>query len=118
MGMIVVASFIIAPIVGILLGLRFKVFVLVPATLLAAVAVTASGHQSKVTLALSLLGTVVLLQIGYLVGLIVRAHLQREAMPRHGDSVSTSIVRFSTWRAADTSKKATTAKAEKRHLVE
>ena len=72
-----VASFVIALIVGILLALRFKVFVLVPATLLAAVAIIASGHQPKVTLALTLLGTVVLLQIGYLVGLIVRAHLQK-----------------------------------------
>jgi hypothetical protein len=76
MGMLMVASFVIAPIVGILLALRFKVFVLVPASLLAAVAVIVAGHQPKVTLALSLLGTVVLLQIGYLVGLIVRAHLQ------------------------------------------
>ena len=113
-----VASFVIAPIVGILLALRFKVFVLVPATLLAAVAIIASGHQPKVTLALTLLGTVVLLQIGYLVGLIVRAHLQRETTPRPGYSVSTSIVRFSTWRAAGTSKRPATAKAVKRHLVE
>ena len=42
-----VASFVIAPIVGILLALRFKVFVLVPATLLAAVAIIASSINRK-----------------------------------------------------------------------
>ena len=33
MGMMIVASFIVAPIAGTLLALRFKVFILIPATL-------------------------------------------------------------------------------------
>ena len=73
MGMMMVVSFVIAPIGGILLALRFKVFVLVPATLLAAVVIIASSHQPKLTIALTVVGTAVLLQIGYIVGLIARA---------------------------------------------
>ena len=77
MSMIMVALFVIAVIAAILLALRFTVFVLVPATLLAAAAIIAVGNQPRVTMALTLLGTVVLLQIGYLVGWSIRAHLQR-----------------------------------------
>jgi hypothetical protein len=76
MGMMMVASFVIAVIAAILLALRFEVFVLVPVTLIAAAAIIAVGHQPKVMMALTLLGTVVLLQIGYLVGWTIRAHLQ------------------------------------------
>ena len=92
MGMMMVAFFVIAAIAGILLALRFKVFVLVPATLLAAAAVIAVGHQPNV---LTLLGTVVLVQVGYLVGWTVRAHLQRRTKVRSSDSFSKAIVRFS-----------------------
>jgi hypothetical protein len=77
MGMMMVASFVIAVIAAILLALRFTVFVLVPATLFTSAAIIAVGHQPKVTMALTLLGTVVLLQIGYLVGWTIRPHLQR-----------------------------------------
>ena len=77
MGMMMVAFFVIAVIAGILLALRFEVFVLVPATLLAAATIIAVGHQPKVTMALTLLGALMLLQIGYLVGWTFRAHLQR-----------------------------------------
>jgi hypothetical protein len=72
-----VASFVIAVIAAILLALRFTVFVLVPATLFAAAAIIAVGNQPRVTMALTQLGTLVLLQIGYLVGWSIRAHLQR-----------------------------------------
>jgi hypothetical protein len=75
--MIMVASFVIAVIAAILLALRFTVFVLVPATLLTAAAIVAVGHQPKVTMALTLLGTVVLLQIGYLVGWTIGVYLQK-----------------------------------------
>jgi hypothetical protein len=61
----------IGTIAGILLGLRFKVFVLVPAILLATVVIIASGHELKVT-ALTVFGTVVSLQIGYIVGCVLR----------------------------------------------
>ena len=84
MGMMV-AFFIIATIAGLLLALRFKVFVLVPAILLAALAVIASGQQPIVTIALTLVGTVVLLQIGYFVGGTVRVHLQGRSMERPGE---------------------------------
>jgi hypothetical protein len=77
MGMIMVGAFVIAVIAAILLAWRFEVFVLVPATLLTAAAIIAVGHQPRVMMALTLLGTVVLLQIGYLVGRTIRAHLQR-----------------------------------------
>jgi hypothetical protein len=91
MGMMMVALFVIAVIAGILLALRFEVFVLVPATLLAAAAIIAIGHQPKVTMALTLFGAVVLLQIGYLIGWTVRVHLQKRTKVRSGDK---SIVRF------------------------
>jgi hypothetical protein len=49
------------------------VFILIPATLLAAALIVASSHQPKLTIALTVVGTVVLLQIGYMVGMIARA---------------------------------------------
>jgi hypothetical protein len=91
MGMLMVALFVIAVVAGILLAMRFEIFVLVPATLLAAAAIVAVGHQPKVSMALTLVGAVVLLQIGYLVGWTVRVHLQRRTKVRSGDK---SIVRF------------------------
>jgi hypothetical protein len=56
-------------IAGILLGVRFKVLVLVPACLVAAVViiVNGSGHTLS-SIVLTVLGTVVSLQIGYIVG--------------------------------------------------
>jgi hypothetical protein len=86
-GMVMAASFVVALIVGVLLGLRFKVFVLVSATLMAAaVAIVVSGHQPKVTMVVTVLGVTVLLQIGYvigfLVGLVIRTRLQRRTMAR------------------------------------
>jgi hypothetical protein len=91
MGMMMIGPFVIVVIAGILLALRFEVFVLVPATLLAAAAIIAVGRQPKVTMVLTLLGAVMLLQIGYLVGWTVRVHLQRRTKVRSGDK---SIVRL------------------------
>lgn len=62
------AFFIVAAIAGLLLALRFKVFVLVPTTLVATLAILAIGHQTIGALAVTVLGTAVLLHIGYLVG--------------------------------------------------
>jgi hypothetical protein len=45
-----IASFVIAPIAGILLALRFKNFVLIPATLLGVAVIVASGYQPKLTM--------------------------------------------------------------------
>src|SRR5262249_45732286 len=56
--MIMVGAFVIAVIAAILLAWRFEVFVLLPATLLTAAAIIAVGHQPRVMLALTLLGTV------------------------------------------------------------
>jgi hypothetical protein len=117
MGMMMVAPFVIAPIAGILLALRFKAFVLVPATLLAAGVIVASSHQPKLTIALTVLGAAVLLQIGYIVGMNARALLQRRSTARSGDFFSKSIERSSTWRAVGAAKKPVTTRAEKRHLV-
>jgi hypothetical protein len=76
--MMVVTYFVIATIAGIALGLRFKVFVLIPATLVM-IAIVATGHQPRVVLALTALGTAVLLQTGYFVGGIVSAQLYRDS---------------------------------------
>jgi hypothetical protein len=68
-------------IAGILLGLRFKVLVLVPASVLAAVIIIIG--QSSHTLGMiifTLVGTVVSLQIGYIVGSVFRS-LARPYLP-------------------------------------
>jgi hypothetical protein len=72
---------------GVLLGLsRFKVLVLVPAFLIAACAIIVTGHELKV-IALTILATVALLQIGYIVGCIARVHVgahpHARKAPRH-----------------------------------
>jgi len=62
-------------IIGILLGLRFKVFVLVPASVLAAVAVIINGSGEKLSVSvivLTLVGTLVSLQVGYVAGSVFR----------------------------------------------
>ena len=60
-------------IAGILLGLRFKVLVLVPASVLATVVIiiSQSGHKLSM-IVLTLVGTVVSLQMGYIAGCILR----------------------------------------------
>jgi hypothetical protein len=68
-------------IIGILLGLRFRVFVLVPATLIAACAIIATGHGAK-TIAVTLLATTALLQIGYVLGCVVRMYADAYARER------------------------------------
>ena len=97
MGMMMVVSFVIAVIVGILLALHFKVFVLVPATLLAVAVIVASNYQPKPAIALTVIGSAVLLQIGYVVGVVVRALLQRRSKAGSSD-FSKSRERFSSWR--------------------
>jgi hypothetical protein len=68
-------------ITGILLGLRFKVFVLVPASVLATVVVivSRSGHELSM-IVLTLVGTLVALQMGYIAGSILR-FLARAYLP-------------------------------------
>jgi len=68
-------------IAGILLGLRFKVLVLVPASVLAAVIIIIgqSGHTLNM-IVFTLVGTVVSLQIGYIVGSVFRS-LARPYLP-------------------------------------
>jgi hypothetical protein len=77
---------IIGTVAGILLGLRFKVFVLVPAILIAAGAIVVAGHGLEL-IVLTVLATAALLQIGYVVGCVVRvyadAYLQRRTALRH-----------------------------------
>jgi hypothetical protein len=85
-GTLMVVFLIIATITGILLGLRFKVFVLVPAVLIASGAVIITGHGPKI-IALTMLAATALLQIGYIFGCIVRvyadAYLPARTTPRH-----------------------------------
>jgi hypothetical protein len=64
-------TFIGCAIAGILLGLRFKVLVLVPACLLATAIVILSGHGLRET-ALMVFVAVVLIQIGYIAGGLLR----------------------------------------------
>jgi hypothetical protein len=68
--------------IGILLGLRFKVLVLVPASVLATIViiVIGSGHELSV-IVLTLIGTLVVLQLGYLAGSVLR-FLARSYLPR------------------------------------
>ena len=68
-------------IIGILLGLRFKVLVLVPASVLATVVIilSESGNELSV-IVLTLVGTLVSLQVGFLVGSILR-FLARSYLP-------------------------------------
>ena len=68
------AVFLIAgAIIGTLLGLRFKVLVLVPASLLATVVVIVSGRDHKLSMiVLTLVGTLVSLQVGYIAGSVLR----------------------------------------------
>jgi hypothetical protein len=68
-------------IIGILLGLRFKILVLVPASVLAAVVIilSESGHELSV-IVLTLVGTLVSLQMGYIAGGILR-YLVRAYLP-------------------------------------
>ena len=68
-------------IIGILLGLRFKVLVLVPASVLATVVIilSESGNELSV-IGLTLVGTLVSLQVGFLTGSILR-FLARSYLP-------------------------------------
>jgi hypothetical protein len=68
-------------IIGILLGLRFKVLVLVPASVLATVVIILSGSSHELSvIVLTLVGTLVSLQIGYLAGGLLR-YLVRAYLP-------------------------------------
>jgi hypothetical protein len=73
--------FLISAIIGILLGLRFKVFVLIPATLIASCTVIATGHSFK-AIVLTLLATAALLQVGYVLGCVIRAYTDRHLPER------------------------------------
>jgi hypothetical protein len=68
-----ISFLIIGTIVGILLGLRFKVFVLVPATLITACAIVAIMHGGQ-TIAVTVLATTALLQVGYVLGCVAHAY--------------------------------------------
>jgi hypothetical protein len=68
-------------IIGIILGLRFKVLVLLPASVLATVVIIISGSgHSLSTIVLTLVGTVVSLQVGYIAGSVLR-FLARTYLP-------------------------------------
>jgi hypothetical protein len=86
---------IIGTLAGVLLGLRFKVFVLVPFILIIACAIIATGHGLK-AIALTILATAVLFQIGYILGLVVRVwagrYLRRRKILRYQPSKSKSVV--------------------------
>jgi hypothetical protein len=78
---------------GILLGLRFKVFILIPFILILACAIVATGDGWK-GIALTILATAVLVQIGYLLGrvgrVLTRRYLRRRKDPRYQPSKSNS----------------------------
>ena len=85
---------IIGTLAGVLLGLRFKVFVLVPFILIIACATIATGHGLK-AIALTILATAVLLQIGYILGLVVRVwagrYPRKRKNPRYQPSKSKPV---------------------------
>ena len=84
---------IIGTLAGVLLGLRFKVLVLVPFILILACAIIATGDGLS-AIALTILATAVLLQIGYMLGLVVRVlagrYARRQKPPRYQPSKSNS----------------------------
>jgi hypothetical protein len=58
---------------GILLGLRFRVLVLVPASVLATAVVIINGSDHKLSvIMLTLVGTLASLQVGYIAGSVLR----------------------------------------------
>ena len=61
---------IIGALAGVLLGLRFKVLILIPFILIIACAIVATGDGPK-AITLTILATAVLIQIGYVLGLVV-----------------------------------------------
>jgi hypothetical protein len=86
---------IIGGIAGIVLGLRFKVLVLVPAVLLAAMIIIGTGiaiGQGPVTIALMVLGAVAPLQIGYLTSVLLRAMVLQSLYPGRGLETSNDKV--------------------------
>jgi hypothetical protein len=82
---------IVGTLAGVLLGLRFKVLALVPFILILACAIIATGDGWE-AIALTILATAVLIQIGYLVGLVVRVwagrYLTKRNNPRYQPSKS------------------------------
>lgn len=64
---------IIGAIAGALLGLRFRVLALMPAILVATAAVIiTSHHQHALAIVLTVLATISSLQLGYMVGCVIR----------------------------------------------
>jgi membrane protein DedA with SNARE-associated domain len=73
------AFLIVTAFVGIILGLRFNVFVLVPAILLAIAAITLGDIATRQSVGVILATTfaaVVLLQIGYITGRVLKVAIQ------------------------------------------
>ena len=67
-------SLMICTIVGILLGLRFKVFILVPVIWVVVGAIIVGGHGLEM-IVLTVVAAAVVLQIGYVLGCVVRMYL-------------------------------------------
>jgi hypothetical protein len=80
--------------IGTLLGLRFKVFVLVPAILIVACVIIATGDGLK-AIAFTIFASAVTLQIGYALGLAVRVlaaqYLWARNKPRYRFSKSRRV---------------------------
>jgi hypothetical protein len=81
-----ISFLVIGTIVGIFLGIRFKVLSLAPATLIAVSAIIATGHGIK-PIVVTMLATTVLLQIGYVLGFVAsgyaKAYRQERMALRH-----------------------------------
>jgi hypothetical protein len=92
--MLVIGTFVGTLCIGTLLGLRFKVFVLVPAILIAACLIIATGDGLK-AIAFTIFASAVTLQTGYALGLVVRVlaarHLWARNKPRYRFSKSRRV---------------------------
>ena len=88
--MLAIATVVGTLLVGVLSGLRFKVFVLVPFLLIIACAIVIATGHGLGTITLAILASAVLLQIGYMLGLVVRVqatrYLSRRKMARYQPS--------------------------------
>jgi hypothetical protein len=85
---------VVGTIAGVMLGLRFRVLILGPASLLATAVITVSGfvsgHEPRM-IALTVFGAVASLQIGYLVGGILLARTVVRYRPSEGEVVLVDV---------------------------
>lgn len=80
-----IAFLIVTTFVGLVLGLRFSIFALVPAILLAIIVIAGAdiaSHQRIATILVTAVASAVLIQIGYMAGRVLRVVVLARWPPR------------------------------------